>query len=104
MAFTGVSMGLGLTLMIIGGWAVLGGLGVAIAGPDAVDDASGGSSDGGLLGLGGDGGDRNAEERTEVRMAGAAVAAVGAGLVLLGGMFYAAARGVEAEGNAEALD
>lgn len=96
MAWTGISMGTGIVIGVLGAIALVIGAGVALVGPEAVSDENC-CQDEGVLGLGGDSGadQRDAEERQEVRAAGGVIAALGAALLLIGGLFYGIGRAVE---------
>ncbi len=96
MAWTGISMGTGIVIAVLGAIVLVVGGGVALVGPEAVSDENC-CQDEGFLGLGGDSGadQRNAEERQEVRAAGGAIAGIGAALLMIGGLFYGVGRAVE---------
>lgn len=77
--------GVGIVLLVLGLIGLVVGIGIAAIGPSAVTDSG---SDGGWFG----GGEENSEERNEMRITGAVVAGIGALLLLIGGVSYAAAR------------
>lgn len=103
MAWTGISMGTGIVIGVLGAILLVVGAGVALVGPEAVSDENCCQEDSGFLGLGGDAGtdQRSAEERQEVRAAGGVIAALGAVLLLIGGLLYGVGRAVESSRGQE---
>ncbi|MDX1610899.1 MAG: hypothetical protein R3185_00935 [Candidatus Thermoplasmatota archaeon] len=99
MAWTGITMGLGVLLLALGALGLITGVAVAIVGPEVVTDETREHEEEGLVTFG-DGSDheerRAAEQRQEIRLAGGLLAGIGAAVALLGAVLLAISRGVEA--------